>query len=469
MALILLATALLGWALAKVRAERPLQPSWLNRRQKFSIYLERCTLRTNASGRRIHGFGRLVLQNGSDGQQIYYNLSLPDKLPRPIVGQRIQVLAKIRRTTPSGPTFERYLLETGVCHRVVQGKVLSLGPVPPFAKYLAAAHDRALRSLQFGLPPHSSEAGIYGAMLLGDRSAMDAGDKNTYSRVGIAHLFAVSGLHIGVIAALLGTLTKPLPLPQSALFLLRMVPLMAFVLLVGASPSSVRALAMVSLLWLAPLLSRRASGLSSLTLSAFATLLLSPTSLLSTSFQFSYGVVFSLLLYGAPLGNWIRRALAPSDRKHSLLRHGCIRMGQLFAMSLAATLPLIPLSLFHFQTFSLGGILLNPLAIPLATPAMVCGFSSLCLGFFGVSAGCLCCNTIALPLLHLIHVLAHAVDRWQWVTSRPMAIGCGGTLLWFAAIVATLCRCRRPCHPLLFWLAPVCVAIFPPCWLRILG
>ncbi|MDR3117051.1 MAG: ComEC/Rec2 family competence protein [Puniceicoccales bacterium] len=468
-ALLFLAIALLGWGRMRLAGEPPLPRGSTGRFLQFSLQLDRCSLRTYASGRRIYGFGRLVSIGKSSprlGQQVYYSLALPKDLPMPIRGQRILVRAKLRKTLPKSQAFELYLHETGVHYRVVQGQVLSLGPISPLDRRLAAAHARSVRSLRLGLAENSPARHIYGAMLLGDRSAMTPEEKSTYSRVGIAHLFAVSGLHIGEVAVLIGLLTRGLPLPQPLLVLLRLLPLLGFVLMTGGSPSAFRAFTMVASLWLAPLFFRHGSGLASLTLAALVTLLLSPASLISTSFQFSYGVVLSLLLFGAPLGSWFRQRLT-ARRRSSLLRRGAVRLGQLIALSIAATLPLIPLSLFHFQTFSIGGIFLNPCVIPLSTVAIFFGFCSLCLGFLGIFPGCWLCNVAALPFLRLIHALADGTGQLRWVTSPPLSIGADGTFLWFTAIAAALFLGRRWKNPLLRFGLPSSVAALPFCWLSL--
>ncbi|MDR3316944.1 MAG: ComEC family competence protein [Puniceicoccales bacterium] len=463
--------SLFGWLRATVAAEPPLPRSHLNRPRTMDLWVDRCTVKNYKNTQRINGFAKLTALEGWKGpvgQQVYYNLVLERDQPIPHRGKSLHIRAVLHRTNFSADNFERYLSSTGVRHRVDRGKVLAVLPGSPYFLWLSRLYATSSKALQVGLEDESPIGHVYGAMMLGNRSRLSAEEKDIYSRVGIAHLFAVSGLHIGIVAAFLHAFTRRLPVHRFLLLALRLTILFCFVSMVGASPSALRAFSMVAALWSAPLFSRRTNGLSSLVLAALVTLILRPNDIYATGFQFSYTVVFSLLFYGVPLGSLLRnRLLRPSPlfsvprptmgRLFSLLS----RIWELCALSLAATFPLIPLSIYHFQTFSIGGIFLNPLAIPLAGFAIGCGFASICCGFLHCNAGCLLCNSIATPFLSIICGGAGAIGAFPWIQSAPMEIGFNATLLWTAAVCTAIYCCKYSEKKVLKFFLPAAVAVVP--------
>src|SRR5690606_37450984 len=125
---------------------------------------------------------------------------------------------------------------------------------------------------------------------------------------GTMHLFAISGLNIGVVAGVVQTLLLLLRLPPWVRFGIGAVALWLFVDITGASPSAVRAFAMAVFLQAAFALRRPANLLAALIGSAFAVLLISPLQLFSASFLMSYSIVTALLALGLPLGvRWSTR------------------------------------------------------------------------------------------------------------------------------------------------------------------
>ncbi|MDR0340238.1 MAG: ComEC/Rec2 family competence protein [Puniceicoccales bacterium] len=466
---LLLIFAAVGWFRAIQTAEAPLPVALHRNGRAMVIRINRCTVREYAAGRRIFGFARLEKVEGYGGrlgQQIYYNLALSGDLPVPQRGQPLEVRAAIHSTAGSKVPFERYLAETGVRSRIDRGQVIAVGRGYFFSEALAKIFARSSAALSYSMDLGEQAGRIYGAMLLGDRSQLSSQEKDTYSRTGIAHLFAISGLHIGVIAAFLGALTRGLPLPSWPLLLLRLSLLGVFVAMTGASPSALRAFAMVTSLWTAPLFFRRATGLASLSAAALLNLFLDPMALYSTGFQFSYAVVFALFCFGVPLGSYLRRMLFPlpplfEERRQidQFFRRLAARLVDAIALSISATIPLIPLSIYHFQTFSIGGILLNLLVIPVAEVAIICGFGSVCCGLLHLTAGCHLLNFFAYPFLWTIGTSANAVGSFSWVQSRPLSVGPSVLIPWCAALFLAIGRCRES-SGWKFFLA-VAVALLP--------
>jgi competence protein ComEC len=468
---LLLAFSAAGWVRGFCAAEVPL-PKYVNgNRRQIAIRIDRCTVHTYASGRRIRGFAHIEeMENchGKLGQCIYYNLALGEGLPIPQRGQLLRVRAIIHSTRNSKASFERYLREVGILSRIGSGTVTAVEPGSAADEFFAKVLARCTMSLQLAMDGSGQAGRIYEAMLLGNRNGLSAKEKDTYSRAGVAHLFAISGLHIGIIASFLAFATRWLGVSSWPLFAIRLLLLSAFVAMTGASPSSVRALIMVTSFWAAPLFSRYSSSMPSLTAAAFITLLARPLDLLNTGFQLSYAVVFSLIAYGIPLGRRIQQLLVP--RRKSFSRENkrpnkfrataasCIDMA---AISFSTTIPLIPLSLYHFQTFSIGGIFINPLVIPVAEIAILCGFCSLCCGLFGIFACCQLFNFFARPFLWAIVFLTSSTGAIPWVQSGELAVSASVLIPWTAVTLFAIYCARSEGKGQWKFIAPIVAAVFP--------
>lgn len=201
------------------------------------------------------------------------------------------------------------------------------------------------------------EQGLAEALLIGYKDDLDKGLVQAYSNTGVVHVIAISGLHLGLIYGLLLLLLKPLRRRLPLLHCLLVVcGLWAFSLLAGAQPSVLRSAVMFSCLAIGELLSRRASVLNTLALSAFGLLCYNPFWLWDLGFQLSYAAVFSIVVFYKPL----YRAIYFPNRA---INH----VWQLTALTLTAQVFTLPISLYHFHQFPLLFLLTNLVAVPLSS------------------------------------------------------------------------------------------------------
>lgn len=153
------------------------------------------------------------------------------------------------------------------------------------------------------------------ALLTGDRSGIDPETRRAFAGAGIAHLLAVSGLHVGILVALILALLLPLDLTGSRVprYLLALLSVWCFALFTGAGAPVVRAAVMASCLLAGMLLQRPHSAVNSLCLAAFIILLFNPRALFDAGFLLSFGVTAGIILLAPPLTPF-------ADRKHRRLR-----------------------------------------------------------------------------------------------------------------------------------------------------
>lgn len=219
-------------------------------------------------------------------------------------------------------------------------------------------------------------AGVFRALILGDRTVLQEEIRSLYQKNGIAHLLAVSGLHLSLVSLSIYGLLRKSGAGYGKAGLIGGVVLLAYAVLTGASPSVVRALVMISCGFLAAYLGRTYDLLSALGLSALLMFWNSPYLLCQAGVQLSFGAVFSigaLAAWGSP----------------EIRRNG-------FYISAALQLVTLPIVLYHFFQYPLYGAVLNLLVLPLigivigsGSAALLLSAGSLMAGRFVIGGGCM--------------------------------------------------------------------------------
>ncbi len=139
--------------------------------------------------------------------------------------------------------------------------------------------------------------------LTGDRSFLTPADRDLFSRAGVAHILALSGLHVAIISLVVSWLLFPLTvLRRNKLKMcVIVVVLWAYAIMTGLTPSVVRAVIMASVFVLSRILERQPSPLNSLSFAAICILLFDPSAIYSAGFQLSFAAVIFILLFAEKL------------------------------------------------------------------------------------------------------------------------------------------------------------------------
>lgn len=273
---------------------------------------------------------------------------------------------------------------------------------------------------------------IVQALLLGDRSGLSPEVRDRLGRAGLAHLLAISGLHVMLVGLVLHGLLRSLLLRiglgwwtmEWTRTLLTLLVLSGYVLLAGMPPSAVRALVMTGLLLGATLWQAPPHPLNTLGAAALLLLLQDPMQLFEPGFQLSFAAVAGLLLGWAPL-----QARLPLFFRRPILRY---LVGTVL-VTLIATLATAPFMLYHFGYVSLAGLLLNFPGIPLTAGALAAGLltvlsapvSATLANLFGHAASL--CAFLLLKLGNLGSyvlqpVVWHIPDPPWWILVLPLAL-----------------------------------------------
>ena len=193
------------------------------------------------------------------------------------------------------------------------------------------------------------------AMLLGDTSLISKDTRNYYSSSGLSHILAVSGLHIGIIAFILYLLLYPLKWIKLSYVrpLVTLLTLWGYTYIIGFPPSAVRATIMASFVLLGEIINRKGTTINSLFAAALFMLVYNPNNLFNVGFQLSFTAVFSIF-YIYP---FIYRLLPNNNKFTSYI-------ASLVAVTVAAQIGTLPLSIYYFNQLPLIGIISNLFVIP---------------------------------------------------------------------------------------------------------
>ncbi|MDW8002150.1 MAG: DNA internalization-related competence protein ComEC/Rec2 [Deltaproteobacteria bacterium] len=278
-------------------------------------------------------------------------------------GDSIALLGKLQELNPrlKNPYLVnwRWLKSLeGVRYRI-SGYVIEKKENPGFVANLRRLVEDKIERLSL------SQEGIIKALALGDRSSIDSQVRELFYKTGTAHILAISGLHMGVIASFFFFITKRLLGISLALRLsgnesrisaiLTLPALTFFMVFFGSSPSTVRATLMIGIYMLAVVLERQRHILSTLALSGLVILVLSPHSLFTPSFQLSFMSVLFIVIFFNRFSLHLRKI------KNRALKWivGSIICSQ------GALLGTLPVTLYHFYGFNPLSFLYNLISVPL--------------------------------------------------------------------------------------------------------
>ncbi|MFZ5946012.1 MAG: DNA internalization-related competence protein ComEC/Rec2 [Bacillota bacterium] len=257
--------------------------------------------------------------------------------------------------------------------------------------YITKLRGEIHNLININLP--QQEAGIILGLLLGDKGSIDQEFYESAQKMGIAHIFAVSGLHVGMVLTFYLVLTKYLKLPDTIIFTGAICLLIAYSLVTGLTPSVLRASIMALLGMAAIKLLRFKDFYTVLAFAAFIILLYNPLAVFNVGFQLSFAAAWGLV-YIIPLAKKVAFFLPD---KHRIL----------LAVPLAAQLATLPLTVYYFNTLSFLAPFYNLLAVPIVSLLIPILFGALFLSIISVY--------LAQPLIllggGLVYVLIIIIDN----------------------------------------------------------
>ena len=280
-------------------------------------------------------------------------IAIYGETPPLVEGQRVAVDARLYRPVgfrnPGAFDSVARLARDGihVTGSAEASRLLSLeAPSPPWP---ARVRRAALDAIASRLPPVS--AALLGGLLLGERTDLPPDVHAAFRQAGVYHVLAVSGFNVALLAGAVWTVLRGAGGSRRVAAVTAAVAVLGFAAVVGPQPSVVRAALMAVLVLTAAVVEREASVVNSLALAALAILAVRPGDLHDPGFQLSFAATAGIVAAPMPRG-----AVACA-----------------LAVSVAAQLAVLPITLTHFNQLSTIGVVANLAVVPLAAAATILG------------------------------------------------------------------------------------------------
>ena len=296
----------------------------------------------------------------------------------PLYGDRICMKAAIRRpyseAALTGFDYGKYLFRKGISGTGIsyKGEWRKLGGEPAYSMKLKALmlRDKVVDKLK-GWGLEGDVLATVAALTVGDRSGLEDGLRGVYNAAGASHILALSGMHVGILIALVMTLLYPLSSSYwgRKCLSVAVTPLLwGFAFMVGLSPSVVRAVTMFTVIAVARWATDNSSfTLNALTLAAMMMLIVNPMSVYDVGFQLSFVAAASISESTVFSVASLTKKAHRGSRFHRAYNTAFRWVTSLFLMSVAAQVSTMPLVLHYFGTLPTYSLLSTFIITPLAT------------------------------------------------------------------------------------------------------
>jgi competence protein ComEC len=283
--------------------------------------------------------------------------------------------------------------------------------------------------LSRGIEDAPDAQGLITGMVLGLRHQTPEDIEEPFQQTGTLHLFAVAGLHVGIVAQLLWIVATVAQLRRRLAVALIIPALLFYAAITGLHVSSVRAALMSSVLLAGFLAERRAFTLNSLAAAAMLILCWDTNQLFSLGFQLSFSVVTAIVLFSNGIFHWMRPFFAADPflprSLRSRPRRIAERLSELVArgasVSFAAWLGSLPLMLWYYNLVTPISLLANLIVVPIAFFILAIGLISIIAAPISAALSVVFNNAnwlLAQLVLGVVHFFAQ-VPTGHFYTERP--------------------------------------------------
>ncbi len=304
---------------------------------------------------------------------------------RPFYGQRVSVF----NTRIRGPRHVRRFrslprISTGAIDVVL----LEKGAGNALRAWCYEARSRAARHLSLGIESYTREFGLMHALLLGYRASLDRDIRDMAAASGTVHVFAISGLHVGIVVGLIVFALNACRVSRIHWIVFLAPCLIGYTMMTGARPSAVRACIMALVYFAAAGMGRKADVPSAVALAAMGIVIWAPGQLYDLGFLFSFTVVIGLIVFCPLVFGWLS-PLTGRDRLKAPILEGAgdqhwrgVRqyMLGLFTVSIAAWLASAPMTAYYFQRATPIALVGNLVVIPVTFLLVLSGAISVVTG-----------------------------------------------------------------------------------------
>ena len=306
-----------------------------------------------------------------------------DSLAKPLtIGDRVILNEKLTPVVgPKNPyqfNYAAYLKNQGIYHEI-RSSYCEILKLEPAASSLKGYAEKFRNYCIYKLAQTSisqKELAVIQALILGQKKALDKQLYQSYAAAGAVHILAVSGLHVGILYAILLMLLAPVTRLEKGEIIRSIsivLSLWCYALVTGLSASVCRAVTMFSFFAFAQALGRKTSTINTLSLSFICLLMYNPLYVFQVGFQLSYLAVLSIITIQPKLASYY----TPSNTLTKLLWNT-------MTVTIAAQIGLGPLSIYYFNQFPGLFFITNIIVLPLLGAVLSIGFVIVILGCFNI-------------------------------------------------------------------------------------
>lgn len=336
----------------------------------------------------------------------------------PHYGDRVKITGAMEPVPPPRNPgqfdYAAYMRRLGIYSRitmldVVSGTIVESGRGNPLMSLAMQARHWVQGRLALDLEKSPDISGLIQGLTLGLKSETPEEIKDLFQRTGTLHLFVVNGLHIGMFTTLAFLLVRLFGAGR-ALSIVLVIPMVCFyALLTGASTGSVRATVMAVIFLTGQLIDGKSMTLNNLAAAGLVILAWNTNELFMPGFQFSFGVVFAIIMLAEPIQKFLVKYYTPDPflprtlwNPFQKLTYNSMRhVAALFAVSSAASIGSLPFAGLYFNLLTPSSVLANLVIVPIAF--LILGEAML------ATLGGIISNTLAAVFNNVNWLLAHAI------------------------------------------------------------
>jgi len=247
-------------------------------------------------------------------------------------------------------------------------------------------------------------SGIILSVMLGYTEQIDEEIREDFSTSNISHVLAVSGMHISYIIVLITNSTQKI-LGKRRSKIIASIVLLIYMFITGFSVSVVRASIMGIISCMGFVLYRKSDTLNNIAIAALITLINNPYSIISLSFQLSYGGTIGII-YFEPIVEKIIKNVKIRNRKWKYvflkIQRKCEKIIEIITVSISAQIVIAPIMVLNFNSIGIGFILTNLLLSFVIGIIVMGGFIQILISFISVNAGIAIAKLIQIPTYLLL-------------------------------------------------------------------
>ena len=324
---------------------------------------------------------------------------------------------------------------------------------------IAKLRKGASLRISTGIETWDDVADIHQAVLLGFKDKISRSMRRIFAWSGTIHVFAISGLHIALIASVFVFFVSSCGVPRYYWVYILAPLLLIYTFTTGLRPSAVRACLMALFYFSAPVLHRKFNALSALAATALAVYLFSPSYIFDLGCTLSFSVMLGLIVLFKPLCDLMKRAfkiealkvqsrlyqVSEEFKKAAQLnrRAGFFTFAaELLAVTISAWLASMPLSAFFFERITPGGLFANMVITPCALMLVTAGVLGFVSSFFSIWLAA-CFNNAAGFFTTIMIKTATFTSGCKFASFEVENWPLWGVWLWFAMLFLTAWLLRR--------------------------